>query len=168
MKSTLTWKDMPAPSDTLYRYTTRLLKHYRDYCWQLKVFSDRACALSGVPLTGDTLLPPVSICQETDADYAGELAQLQDQICLLSSFLSTIDHFSELIHQYHPYGEQYYWILYYTYFSAHVSECTDEILELLAEKGLMIPMRSYFRKRRNAIELLATLLAQKKELWKPA
>lgn len=160
------WKDMPAPSETMYRYTARLLKHYRNYYWQLKVFSYRASELSGTPFTEDTTPVSPSVCRETDPDRSAELTGLQDQITLLSSFLTAIDHFSELIHKYHPYGEQYYWILYYTYFSSHVSECTDEILDLLMEKGLSIPMRSYFRKRKNAIELLAALLAQKKELWK--
>ena len=48
-----------------------------------------------------------------------------------NKYLKLIDEAVELMRKYHPQGEKYYWVLYYTYMSAYRAENTDEILDKL-------------------------------------
>ena len=156
---------IPVLSDTLYRYTLRILKYYRSYGWQLKVFT---CRLSGFTEDTGTAAPKPAaegICRETGAYPDHEQQKLRNQIFFLSEHLSLIDRLADLIRNDHPHGEQYYWILYYTYLSPRKPECTDEILELLSGQGYPVPRRTSYRKRKEAVETLAVLVGQKKELW---
>ncbi len=152
-------------SDTLYRYTLRILKYYRSYSWQLKVFTCRASGFGEDLGKSSPELAAGSVCCETGSYLDHEQQKLWDQISFLSEHLSGIDRLVDLIRNYHPYGEQYYWILYYTYLSPKKPECTDEILELLADQGFAVPRRTYYRKRKEAVETLAVLVGQKKEMW---
>lgn len=145
--------NIPTLSEALYRYTLRLLKHYRSYHWQLKVFTYRASGLTETP----ELTEPPKLA-ENGAYLDHEQKQLWKQISFLSEYLSRFDHLVELIRNHHPYGEQYYWILYYTYLSPKKPECTDHILDLLSGQGCPIPRRTYFRKRKAAVETLAILI----------
>ena len=189
MPSSLSLRDMPAVPDTLYRYTLHLLKHYRSYSWQLAVSAYRVSQLTNHPKSDytepilDYSVYPENALRETDcycddtsavivADHVddsqnSQLKQLQTQISFLSECLSSIKRLTDLIRNHHPCGEQYYLILFYTYLSSQKPECTEDILELLAAHGQLIPRRSYFRKRKGAVETLAVLMAQKNELWNP-
>lgn len=77
------------------------------------------------------------------------------------SFLKMIDDSVEVMRQYHPKGEKYYWILYYTYLSPHQPENVNEILEKLEEK-FPIPGRinraTYFRWKNEAFREVRSLL----------
>ena len=46
--------DIPLPSDSQYRRAQRLLKHYRDYSWQLKIAVFQASEMTGIPFTDRT------------------------------------------------------------------------------------------------------------------
>ena len=157
--------NIPTLSDTLYRYTLRILKYYRSYSWQLKVFACRASGFGEDFGQTSPELPAGSICCETGSYLDHEQQKLRDQISFLSGHLSAIDRLAGLIRNYHPHGEQYYWILYYTYLSPKKPECTDEILDLLANQGFAVPRRTYYRKRKEAVETLAVLVGQRKEMW---
>lgn len=160
----LSYGSIPTLSDALYRHTLRILKFYRSYSWQLKVFTCRVSGFSEA--SGTAFAEPLSgeMCRETGVYSEQERQKLRNQISFLSESLSGIDGLVDLIRNYHPYGEQYYWILYYTYLSPKKPECTDEILELLSARGYAIPRRTYFRRRKEAVETLAVLVGQKEEL----
>lgn len=170
--------NIPTPSDTLYRHTLRLLKHYRSYHWQLKVFTCRASGLTEIskPAESPGLAEPPKPAESPNLTAQSRLAengsyldheqeQLWKQISFLSDYLSVIDRLADLIRSHHPHGEQYYWILYYTYLSPAKPECTDSILDLLAAQGCPIPRRTYFRKRKDAVETLAILISQQNGSW---
>lgn len=166
----LCFGSIPTLSDALYRYTLRLLKYYRSYNWQLKVFTCRASGFteaSGTPYSEEAFPKPPAgtLCRETGSYTEQEQQKLWDQISFLSEALSVIDGLADLIRNHHPRGEQYYQILYYTYLSPRKPECVDEILESLSAEGYALPRRTYFRKRREAVETLAVLVGQNKELW---
>lgn len=55
-------------------------------------------------------------------------------------------------------GEQYYWVLYYTYLSSQEFGSVDDIVEVLRPHMRDISRRTYYRKRREAIEVLSSLL----------
>ena len=157
--------DIPLPSDSQYRRAQRLLKHYRDYSWQLKIAVFQASEMTGIPFTDRTEEFIQIFRQKAAEDIDGQLTSLWHQISVLSTVLSSLEHFSSLIRRYHPNGELYYWILNYTYFAFPKPECTEEILAFLAPHcSHPLPIRSYFRKRRQAVELMAILISQMQDL----
>ena len=58
----------------------------------------------------------------------------------------------------HKHGEQYYWILYYSYLSPQELQNTEEIIDKLRPHIANISHRTYYRKRPAAIEALSTIL----------
>lgn len=57
----------------------------------------------------------------------------------------------------HKHGEQYYWLLYYTYLSPQQLQDMAEVIE--KQPHIMkISHRTYYRKRPQAIEALSTIL----------
>ena len=78
-----------------------------------------------------------------------------------NKYLKLIDEAVELMRKYHPQGEKYYWVLYYTYMSAYRAENTDEILDKLEPHFPRIPRMhraTYFRWRDKAFEAVSNIL----------
>ena len=55
-------------------------------------------------------------------------------------------------------GELYYWILYYTYLSDKPCKRVEETIQKVVDKTDFISEKTYFRCRKDAIEILSTLL----------
>lgn len=55
-------------------------------------------------------------------------------------------------------GEMYYWIIYYTYLSEKPCRAIDEIIDLVGEKAEIISWKTYYQKRKKAIETLSGIL----------
>ena len=64
----------------------------------------------------------------------------------------------ELLRSKHKYGEAYYWILYYSFLSPQQHRNADEIVELLRPHIHDISYRTYYRRRKDAIEALSSIL----------
>lgn len=58
----------------------------------------------------------------------------------------------------HKHGEQYYWLLYYTYLCPQQLQNIEEIVESLRPHILNISRRTYYRKRPEAVEALSAVL----------
>lgn len=58
----------------------------------------------------------------------------------------------------HKYGESYYWILYYTYFSPTQYENLTNLMEQLRPYTEDCSRSTYYRKRHNAIKVLGSIL----------
>lgn len=58
----------------------------------------------------------------------------------------------------HKHGEQYYWILYYSYLSPQQLQNTDEIIESLMPHIANISKRTYYRKCPEAVQALSSIL----------
>lgn len=58
----------------------------------------------------------------------------------------------------HKHGEQYYWILYYSYLSPQQLQNTDEIIESLMPHIANISKHTYYRKRSEAVQALSSIL----------
>ena len=72
--------------------------------------------------------------------------------------LKLLDSSVELLREKHKYGEEYYWLLYYTFLSPHKLLNVDEIIEKLEPHIRDISIRTYYRRRRQAIEALSSVL----------
>ena len=64
----------------------------------------------------------------------------------------------EILRSKHKHGEQYYWLLYYSYLSPQQLQNTDEIIEKLRPHIANISHRTYYRKRPEAIQALSAIL----------
>lgn len=76
-------------------------------------------------------------------------------------FLKLIDESVELMRKYHPQGERYYWILYYTYMSAHQPVNVNEIMNRMSvhlPEHIQINRSTYFRWRESALKTVAGIL----------
>lgn len=58
----------------------------------------------------------------------------------------------------HKNGEAYYWLLYYSFLSPQQLKNVEEIIETLRPHIRDISFRTYYRKRREAIEALSSVL----------
>ena len=73
---------------------------------------------------------------------------------MLNTLMAAVD----LLRTKHKHGEQYYWILYYSYLSPQELQNVEEIIEKLKPHIANISQRTYYRKRPKAIEALSTIL----------
>ena len=72
--------------------------------------------------------------------------------------LKLMENAVNLLRSKHKFGETYYWILYYSYLSPQQYKNTEEIIEQLQPHIQDISYRTYFRKRKEAIEVFSSIL----------
>lgn len=68
--------------------------------------------------------------------------------------LMMLENAVELLRIHHKNGEEYYWLLYYTYLSPQKLKNLDEIIDQLRPHMQDISPRTYYRKRKAAMEAL--------------
>lgn len=84
-------------------------------------------------------------------DYAKSIERSNKMLTLLNSAV-------DILRSKHKHGEQYYWILYYSYLSPQQLQNTDEIIENLRPHIANISHRTYYRKRPEAVQALSSIL----------
>lgn len=84
-------------------------------------------------------------------NYAKSIERSNKMLSLLNSAVDTL-------RNKHKHGEQYYWILYYTYLSPQQLQNTDEIIEKLEPHIVNISRRTYYRRRPEAVQALSSIL----------
>ena len=72
--------------------------------------------------------------------------------------LKLVESSVELLRNKHKHGEDYYWLLYYSFLSPQQYRSAEEIIEQLKPHIRDISYRTYFRKRKEAIEALSSVL----------
>ena len=78
-----------------------------------------------------------------------------------NQYLRLIDEAVDLMRRYHPQGERYYWVLYYSYLSSTKLENVEEILDKLEPhfpQYTRIHRTTYFRWREQAFEAVGSIL----------
>ena len=152
-------KNIPTEQENpLFHNTWKLLKNYRDAVWNLELavqqvkntfeleynstiddFLD-SMYLAGAELGGTKL-----------ESYARSIERSNKMLKLLNSAVN-------LLRSKHKHGEQYYWILYYSYLSPQQPQSTEEIIESLRPHITNISYRTYYRKRPEAVQALSAVL----------
>ena len=84
-------------------------------------------------------------------NYAKSIERSNKMLNLLNSAV-------DILRSKHKHGEQYYWILYYSYLSPQQLQNTDEIIESLMPHIANISKRTYYRKRPEAVQALSSIL----------
>lgn len=72
--------------------------------------------------------------------------------------LKLVENAVELLHTRHKNGEEFYWLLYYTYLSPQKLKNLDEVIDQLRPHIRDISVRTYYRKRNLAVEALSSVL----------
>lgn len=72
--------------------------------------------------------------------------------------LKLLDTSIDLLRTKHKNGENYYWLLYYSFLSPQQLRNVEEIIEKLRPHIRDISFRTYYRRRREAIDALSSIL----------
>ena len=144
--------------DPRFHDTYKFLRRYRDATYSLKVVVHQM-------ETQFRLKYGTSVDEFLDSIYAAgvdlfgdDIEERAKSIERSNRMLKMLDSSVVLLRTNHKHGEQYYWILYYTFLSPQKPNGTNEILEKLRPHISNISYRTYYRKRHKAIESLSTIL----------
>ena len=144
--------------ECLYHNTEKLLKKYRDIVWNVEVATMQAeedfkkemdCSIE------EFLDMPYKVMEDLNGSAIEKqmkvLARNKKMIELLKASVN-------ILRKKQVDGEMYYWIIYYTYLSEKKCDNTDQILDLISRKMYYISWRTYFKKKKQAIGYISTIL----------
>lgn len=145
-------------TDPRFHDTYKFLRRYRDATYSLKVVV-RQMEFQFRMQYGTSVDDFLDSVYAAGVDLPGDdIAERAKSIERSNRMLKLLDSSVELLRNNHKHGEQYYWILYYTFLSPQELDGTNEIIEKLTPHIANISYRTYYRKRRQAIEALSTIL----------
>jgi hypothetical protein len=144
--------------NALYHDTWRLLKKYRDVVWSLELSVQRVRNKFEIEY-GSSIEDFLDSVYLAGADLSGSRLEHHAK-CVEQNhqMIRLLDEAVELLRKKHKHGEAYYRILFYSFLSPQEPRCTDEVIEKLRPHIRDISYRTYYRKRREAIEALSSLL----------
>lgn len=144
--------------DPLYHDTWTLLKKYRDVVWSLELSVSRAQRKFKVEygksiedFLESIYLAGVDFKESGIEDHAKRIEQSYQMLQLVDNAVS-------LLREKHKHGETYYWILYYSFLSPQQYRNADDVVDQLRPHIRDISYRTYYRRRRDAIEALSSVL----------
>lgn len=144
--------------DPRYHDTWRLLKKYRDVVWSLELSVQQMRNQFELEY-GSSIEDFLESVYLAGADLGG--TQLEDHArCIERShkMLTLVSNSVNLLRNRHKNGEEYYWLLYYTYLSPQQLQNVEEIIVQLRPHIRDISFRTYYRKRKSAVEALSSVL----------
>lgn len=144
--------------DPRFHDTYKFLQRYRDATYSLKVVVHQMETQFRMKY-GTSVDDFLDSIYSAGVDLPGDdIEERAKSIERSNRMLKMLDSSVDLLRTNHKYGEEYYWILYYTFLSPQALKGTNEIIEKLRPHIPNISYRTYYRKRHAAIEALSTLL----------
>ena len=156
-------KEYKGEENTEFYDIIKLFKIYRVVNWQMQIKINQVKRRFHTEYGTDVDSFLDSIYQagmDVDTDLASEKERVM-AISRSNQYLRLIDEAVELMRKYHPQGERYYWVLYYSYLSASKPENIDEILDKLEQhfpQYTRVHRTTYFRWREQAFEAVGSIL----------
>lgn len=144
--------------DPRYHDTWRLLKKYRDVVWSLELSVQQVRNQFQIEYESsiEDFLDSIYLA---GADLGGTDLEHQAQCIQRSNkMLALVQNAVDLLRTRHKNGEAYYWLLYYSFLSPQQLRNVDEIIEQLRPHIHDISFRTYYRRRKEAIEALSSVL----------
>lgn len=144
--------------DPRYHDTWQLLKKYRDVVWSLELSVQQMRNQFALEY-GSSIEEFLESVYLAGADLGG--TRLEDHArCIERShkMLTLINNSVDLLRRRHKNGEEFYWVLYYTYLSPQQLQNVEEIIVQLRPHIRDISFRTYYRKRKSAVEALSSVL----------
>ena len=144
--------------DPRFHDTYKFLRRYRDATYSLKVVVHQMEKQFRLKY-GTSVDEFLDSIYAAGANLSGDdIEERAKSIERSNRMLKMLDSSVDLLRTNHKHGEQYYWILYYTFLSPQELKGTNEIIESLRPHISNISYRTYYRKRHAAIEALSTIL----------
>ena len=142
----------------LYHDTWKLLKKYRDVVWSLELSVQQVRSKFEIEY-GSSVEEFLESIYLAGADLSGSNIEHHAE-CIERSYqmLKLLDTAIDLLRSKHKNGESYYWLLYYSFLSPQQQRNVEEIIEKLRPHIRDISFRTYYRRRREAIEALSSVL----------
>ncbi len=142
----------------LYHNTEVLLKKYRDVVWSIDVSTLQAQV--SFELEMDCKLEEfLEMSYEAGANFTG--THIHEQMRSMErnkKMLKIIEAAVNIMRKHQRDGEEFYWILYYTYLSDKPCKRIEDTIRKIEEKTESMAWKTYFNRRRKAIEILSTIL----------
>lgn len=144
--------------DSRYHDTWRLLKKYRDVVWSLELSVQQLKSQFQIEY-GSSIEDFLESVYMAGADLGGTQIESHAR-CIERShkMLTLVQNAVDLLRTRHKNGEMFYWLLYYTYLSPQRLQNVDEIMEQLRPHMRDISVPTYYRKRKQAVEALSSIL----------
>ncbi len=143
---------------SIYHDTWMLLKKYRDVVWSLELSVQQVRNRFQIEY-GSTVDEFLDSIYCAGADIGGSDIEYHARSIERSrNMLRLLDSSIDLLRKKHKYGEDYYWVLYYAFLSPQKLQNVEEIIEKLHSHIRDISIRTYYRKRKEAIEALSSVL----------
>ena len=142
----------------LYHNTWKLLKKYRDVVWSLELSVQQVRNRFEIEY-GSSIEEFLDSIYLAGADLSGsDIEHHAECIERSHQMLKLLDTAIDLLRNKHKNGESYYWLLYYSFLSPQQLRNVEEIIEKLRPHIRDISFRTYYRRRREAIEALSSVL----------
>ena len=142
----------------LYHDTWMLLKKYRDVVWSLELSVQQVRNRFEIEY-GSSIEEFLDSIYLAGADLAGsDIEHHAECIERSHQMLKLLDTAIDVLRNKHKNGESYYWLLYYSFLSPQQLRNVEEIIEKLRPHIRDISFRTYYRRRREAIEALSSVL----------
>lgn len=152
-------KNIPTEQENpLFHDTWRLLKNYRDAVWNLELAVQQVRATFEIEY-GSSIEEFLDSIYLAGADIGGsKLENYAKSIERSNKMLKLLNAAVDTMRSKHKHGEQYYWILYYSYLSPQQLQNVDEVIESLEPHIANISKRTYYRRRPEAVQALSSIL----------
>lgn len=150
--------DVGVTEDPRYHDTWKLLKKYCDVVWSMELSVQQVKAKFQVEF-GSSIEDFLDSVYLAGADLGGTALEHQAK-CIERShkMLTLVRNSVDLLRNKHKNGEAYFWLLYYTYLSPQQLRNVDEIIDQLRPHIRDISFRTYYRRRKDAVEALSSIL----------
>lgn len=146
------------PEDQRFHDTYLLLKKYRDVVWGLELSVQQVkrrfqmeVGISIEDFLESIYLAGVDFSDNGIEEQARSIEKSYQMLKLLEVSVN-------IMRNKHKHGEMYYWLLYYSYLSPQQYRSVDEIIEMIRPHVSDISERTFFRRRKNAVEALSSIL----------
>ena len=151
-------KEKDVSENTLYHDTWTLLRKYRDVVWSLELSVQKVRRQFQIEY-GSSIEDFLESIYIAGVELDGtDIAEQTKSIERSHSMLKLVDHSVNLLREKHKNGEEYYWILFYSFLSPQQYRNVDVIIEQLRSLMDDISYRGYYRKRKEAIDALSSIL----------
>ena len=146
-------KEKDVSENTLYHDTWTLLRKYRDVVWSLELSVQKVRRQFQIEY-GSSIEDFLESIYIAGVELDGtDIAEQAKSIERSNKMLKLVDHSVNLLREKHKHGEEYYWILFYSFLSPQQYRSTEVIIKELEPHIREISFRTYYRKRREELPL---------------
>lgn len=146
------------PENPKYHDTLLLLQKYRDVVWGLEISVQQVKRRFQMEI-GSSIEEFLDSIYVAGVDFSdNDIKEQARSIEKSYQMLKILENSVNIMRNKHKYGEHYYWLLYYSYLSPQQYRNVDEIIEMVQPHISDISQRTFFRRRKNAIDVLSSIL----------